>query len=211
MERLQTTRAGTTLIAALIAVAMSVVFFLVPSTVNAATTQGPNDSVPAAMQGMDTYLSRNADGIISLNEAAARQAGYSSASISTVKDNLNGMNDMVTDGAVSDDAFVVTLSVATARSGGQSKVVRYWWGLVEVYLSSSEARQVADVYDNLSTAASILSKILKKYSLAAQAASIVYAVSAYQFRKAASGNRGIVITMSPNVDTGLYTYWVISQ
>lgn len=53
--------------------------------------------------------------------------------------------------------------------------------------------------------------ILKKYSLAAQAAAVVYAVSAYQFRKAASGNRGIVITMSPNVDTGLYTYWVISQ
>ncbi|OXN00690.1 hypothetical protein [Bifidobacterium vansinderenii] len=160
---------------------------------------------------MDAYLSRNADGTVSLDETAARQAGYSSDSISTVEDNLTGMNDMVADGAVSDDAFVVTMSVKTARDGGQSKVVRYWWGLVEVYLSSSEARQVADVYDNLSTAASILSKILKKYSLAAQAASIVYAVSAYQFRKAASGNRGIVITMSPNVDTGLYTYWVISQ
>lgn len=210
MERLHLSRASTTLTAAIIAIAMSVMFFLVPSTANAAT-QEPDDPIPAAVQGMDAYLYRSADGIIVLDESSARQAGYSSASIDAIESNLTGMNEMISDGAISDDTFTVTLSVQTTRAGGQSKIVRYWWGLVEVYLNSSEARRVADVYDNLSTAAQVLSGILKKYSLAAQAAAVVYAVSAYQFRKAASGNRGIVITMSPNVDTGLYTYWVISQ
>ena len=55
MERLHLSRAGTTLTAAIIAVAMSVMFFLVPSTANA-TTQEPDDSIPAArIAGTNTH------------------------------------------------------------------------------------------------------------------------------------------------------------
>lgn len=201
----------TTSIAGILAIVISIAFLAFPSPANAAATEA--SPIPESMRGMDAYLHREADGTITLNTVAAKQGGYSSETIDRVSNNLSEMNEMVSNGAVSDNTFAVTAFGKVSRAGGQSKVVRHWTGLVEIYLNSADAEQLAKKYDTASDVTGFLSGFLLKWSVPAAgalAASAVYYISAAQIRACNKG-KGVIICMMPNTETGGYITWVTSQ
>ncbi|TPF95732.1 hypothetical protein EP30_10195 [Bifidobacterium sp. UTCIF-39] len=190
---------------------MTAVLLILPSSASATTTE--IKTIPATMRGMDAYLSRETNGTITLDAAAAKQEGYSSEAINHVTDNLSEMNEMIAHGATSDDSFTVTAFSKISRAGGQSKVVRHWTGLTEIYLNSSEAEELAKKYDVAADAAGYLSGFLFKWSVPAAgalAASAIYYTSAAQIRAYNKG-KGVIICMMPNTETGGYITWVTSQ
>lgn len=181
---------------------------------SAVVTAAPADKVPAEpiyVDGIEEFFSKNADGTMSLDVNSAQAAGYTERSIEFILGNIEEINDMVlTQGAYINDDFVATLYFSSSRAKGQSKVEYWATGMILVYMTDVEAKDLYDTITSLSWFGNLfdlLSNLDEAYPILAKACSIAAAVAnlaigsySYQINQARSNGTGIIMYVTPMPD-----------
>lgn len=90
----------------------------------AQAVESPTISTPAAIQGLDEYISTSPTGAFTLNEDAALTDGYSQEAINMVEHQLFIMNDLSRskNSVVDSTTLTVTIYQSSARARGVNKL-----------------------------------------------------------------------------------------
>lgn len=158
------------------------------------------------------------------DKEAARGAGYTNETIEYVSGNVDGINDMIlTQGAILADDFSATIYMKSNRAAkGESKVVAWPYGPVQIYMNSEEAAEISEVLEGLSWVCGILSLIsLSKKAkpilgeacgVASFIGGILISMYTAQLRVAEKGGKGIVLNAQQADSSGTnVAVWIHSQ
>ncbi|GAA0807865.1 hypothetical protein GCM10008910_48700 [Faecalicatena orotica] len=97
-------------------------------------------AVPNEVIGLDNYITRSQDGTLHLDSDAAISAGYTETIADAITQHLEMVNELVTSGeAITDNDLNIYIISGGLTRAGVRKIVTYWWGQTDVYLSSSDA------------------------------------------------------------------------
>ncbi len=171
--------------------------------------------------GMDQYMTLTEQGTIALDTTSAKNNGFSQEAIAKVQSQINSMNNLVLERkAYINNSFeaVTNLSRGRAAVRGQSKIVRHWYGLTEVYMNSIETQALIDNFGRVSatsTMAGLLSLIPGKLFSNLGVIDTLYSVSvqgySWQIQQAAKSGRGIIMNIQINTETNMPMVWFVSQ
>lgn len=108
----------------------------------AQAVESPTISTPAAIQGLDEYISTSPTGAFTLNEDAALTDGYSQEAINMVEHQLFIMNDLSRskNSVVDSTTLTVTIYQSSARARGVNKYIVHWNGLTERWMDSDNTK-----------------------------------------------------------------------
>lgn len=166
----------------------------------AQAVESPTISTPAAIQGLDEYISTSPTGAFTLNEDAALTDGYSQEAINMVEHQLFIMNDLSRskNSVVDSTTLTVTIYQSSARARGVNKYIVHWNGLTERWMDSDNTKAYIR---GLETGGNV-SKFVPGW--VGSMAKLYSASSIAQAKQAAKPGRGI--NVHPVLDNRHYDY-----
>lgn len=155
----------------------------------AQAVESPTISTPAAIQGLDEYISTSPTGAFTLNEDAALTDGYSQEAINMVEHQLFIMNDLSRskNSVVDSTTLTVTIYQSSARARGVNKYIVHWNGLTERWMDSDNTKAYIR---GLETGGNV-SKFVPGW--VGSMAKLYSALSIAQAKQAAKPGRGIIM------------------
>jgi len=170
-------------------------------------------SISDKVSGLDSYMSLAENGTIIFNSTEALSDGYSNEAVSAVKSNISSMNALVVSGKVYIDASFNAHELPLTRAG-VSKVVTTWYGLTQIYMTSSEANQLIKNLSKIGDATTIAGAIgfIPGASIIGSMATVMGIGTLFyrwQVEQAAASGRGII--MNIYTYNGNQSIWFTSQ
>lgn len=168
-----------------------------------------NETDEKSIYELEQFLSMD-DDLIVFDTESALENGFSDDIVMAVNNHISDMNDWVTQGiAYIDENYAAVILFPSTRARGESKVVSYWYGLIEVYMNSDETQALINGLSNMSDTLSwtaFLSLIPNHLAGAISGIGGLTALSASvtrsQVERAAAGGNGIIMRIHTNVITG---------
>lgn len=114
-------------------------------------------TVPEEFAGMEQFLSKNVDGTVSLNTAAALAANYDEQLVFGVQENLARINEGVLSGnTYVDNSFIAhsynsDIMPLSTLAQGRSEIETTWYGDIFIYMNSDEAECLYQAFDSVSS------------------------------------------------------------
>lgn len=200
----------------IIALVLSVVMVCSFSMTALAEGSQNNASIPEEVQGLDAYIHREENGTLHLDKSAALGEGYSEVVVNSIANHLDGINGLVMQGkAMTDEQLNISIFIYGNGRAGVRKVVTYWWGQTDIYLTSDDARVIGDTFEKAGNDLAELVRIVdngtydevQSYALGILAGAGLLAFVYYYQIKSVSSNytQGIIQQCIYNYDTGVTT------
>lgn len=180
--------------------------FSTASVTYAAPENGTDEN---SIYELEQFLGMNGE-LIEFDSESALENGFSNDVVMAVKNNITNMNALVTQGiAYIDENYAAVILLPSTRARGESKIVSYWYGLIEIYMNSDETDALIEGLSNIGSTTSwstmlgyLPGHLVNALSNLGGMMSLSATVSVSLIEKAAAGGNGIIMRVHTNVITG---------